>query len=64
MHCIAICVFSVNPEESRKKSEDSGMSGESRLSFPEFPGFTYENLNLNAAQIHHGKLEILQILCL
>jgi hypothetical protein len=37
------------------------MSGESGLRFPEFLGFTAKTLNRNATQIHHGKLEILQI---
>jgi hypothetical protein len=54
MQCTTIHVFSVNPG-------DSGMSGESGLRFPEFLGFTAKTLNRNATQIHHGKLEILQI---
>jgi hypothetical protein len=64
LYCTVIRGFSVNPEDSRKKSGDYGMSGESGLRFPEFPGFTAKTLNRNAAQIHHGKLEILQILSL
>jgi hypothetical protein len=41
----------VNPGYSGKKSRNSGKSGESGFSTPEFPGFAAETLTHNAAKL-------------